>query len=219
MKHFAEVSYYTVLETVNNGHKFKVVNRKNGETAIIGKDYMDMFCTNPYDFDEVIEIGKRDKLWTANQLEATMFASGQEKPRVGDVRVPGIETVWNSIGKGDIFTAVFRKQDEKLSKKEVARLKEEQTQKVVSAVRSATVDNFLSTIEGIIEEIQANPVLDHKPGELRTLVGYKVQFSSPDGFYQVVDLEKEGNGGKPNASVNINTLEELIINRKKYIVK
>lgn len=68
--------------------------------------------------------------------------------------------------------------------------------------------------------IQDNPILDYVEGEERVLRGFKLQFVSRDGKYRCLDMDIERTSKETGERlVNINTIEQLIYNGVKYIVK
>jgi len=69
-----------------------------------------------------------------------------------------------------------------------------------------------------LKKVQANPVIPYESGEMRELIGYKVQFTSRDGRYDCVDMNIPA-GENNIRPVNINTLEWLVFEGVKYIVK
>jgi hypothetical protein len=71
-----------------------------------------------------------------------------------------------------------------------------------------------------LEYIQDNPILDYVEGEERVLRGFKLQFVSRDGKYRCLDMDIERTSKETGERlVNINTIEQLIYNGVKYIVK
>ena len=67
-----------------------------------------------------------------------------------------------------------------------------------------------------IEKLISNPISTSIIEE-RILKGYKTQFKSINGLYDVIDLDiTDGNGKR---QVNINTIKWLIFDDVKYIVE
>ena len=68
--------------------------------------------------------------------------------------------------------------------------------------------------------IQDNPVQEVIEGEERTLRGFKVQFNSRDGKYRCIDMDIERTETETGERlVNINTIESLVYQGVKYVVK
>ena len=68
--------------------------------------------------------------------------------------------------------------------------------------------------------IQDNPVQEVIEGEKRTLRGFKVQFNSRDGKYRCIDMDIERTEAETGERlVNINTIESLVYQGVKYVVK
>lgn len=218
---FSEMSHYTFLAKVGENYQFK--HHGSGQTVLLGKPYVEgLLCTaNQYHKD--IEVGKEDKLWTEKRLqEAT--ASGTFKgmkilPNVGDVMTPGIRTIWENIHSAQVFKVCFQKQDSALSAKKLEDLREAQISKAISAIENAQKKKtgVAATATEEIRNIQLNPILPVEPGEMRELVGYKVQFTSRDGRYDCVDMAKQAPDNiRP---VNINTLAWIVFDGVRYVVK
>lgn len=67
------------------------------------------------------------------------------------------------------------------------------------------------------EELIKNPILPYEEGEDRVLRGFKIQFESRDGRYNCVDVDLPTD--ESVRPVNINTIQWLIIDGKKYVVE
>lgn len=117
---------------------------------------------------------------------------------------------------------VFKKQDKKKTKKQIAEEKNSQIDEAIVMINRAKEQKKSMAVAyaEALQFIQNNPVQEYIKGESRTLRGYKVQFQSRDGRYDCVDMDIERtdieSGIRP---VNINTIESLIYKGVKYIVK
>ena len=83
----------------------------------------------------------------------------------------------------------------------------------------ASVGTGKITLEDAFKLVQDNPIFPIEKGEERVLRGYKVQFSSTNGFYDVVDMDIEDDGKGANLrKVNINEINWLVVDGVKYVV-
>lgn len=177
-------------------------------------------------YTQVIEVGKEDKFWTAKQIMAiTSEELAQLKgiePKVGDVRVKGIRTIWEELITPHVFTVCFKKADKDKTKKQFGIELENQQDYAISLIDKAKKDkkSMAEAYKIALKHVQDNPVLDYIPGEERVLRGYKIQFTSRDGKYDCVDIDIEIKGTESAVRpVNINTISYLIFNDVKYVVK
>lgn len=220
---FSEVSHYTYLGKNGKGqHSFEHHGSKTEVT--LGDLYIEGLLKTAHQYHKEVEVGKEDKIWTAKRLqEATAageFKNVTKLPNEGDVMVPGIRTLWENIHSAHVFQVCYQKQDVPLSTKKLTELRSVQIESAVKELEKAqkAKKGIAAAAEEQIKKIQENPILPFEPGEMRTLVGYKVQFTSRDGRYDCVDMEiaKGENNIRP---VNINTLAWLVFDGVKYIVK
>lgn len=216
----SELSVYRVDKVGSESTALTIL--PSNQKISISNEYVasNLVSANNYDDEEIV--GKEDKLWTQKQVD-DYFAKASETEkefnkdlRVGDVRVKGIRTLFSEIGE-HVFTVVYRKQDTPKSAKAIKAEKETKAQQLVDALEKAKEQHkSMSKVAAkFVEDLLKNPVLDFVPGEMRTLVGYKIGTHIPrDGKYFVMDCEI----GEPRL-VNINTIQELIYNGVKYIVE
>ena len=212
----SEISHYKVTKI--NGRTIELFHQESGEAVEIGPDYVRKFINTGDEVNEVIEVGKEDKFWTAKQIMDEAFP-GFENAKPGEVRLKGIRTIWEEIHSPHVFTVCFKKADTN------------KTNKALEAEISSITDSFVKEIEKVknakkgvteasikfVENLVKNPILPYVEGEERVLRGYKIQFTSRDGKYNCIDMDIEGdNNVRP---VNILTIKYLIYNGIKYIVK
>jgi hypothetical protein len=176
-------------------------------------------------YQSEVEVGREDKYWTVKQLEDAKKKG--ELPsdsllREGDVRVKGIRSIWGDIHTERVFTVCFNKQAKELSAKALNEAKNKQLQEAIAEIAAAAAGKkgVAKTAEEVIKGIQNNPVVSTVPGEERQLRGYKVSFSSLNGFYDVVDMGIVNTGKNENLrKVNINEINWLVLDGVKYTVK
>jgi hypothetical protein len=218
---FSEISHYTFIEKIQDG--CKMLHHESGKNVDLQNSYVESLLApaNQY-HGEVIEVGREDKYWTVKQLEEERTKrtfTSVEEPKVGDIRVPGIRTIWENIHSAQVFTVWFITQNVPLTGPKLAELREAQAKAAIDAIEKAQKDKKGISVVALaqLKNIQENPVLPYEAGRVRELTGYKIQFTSRDGKYQCIDMNKpKGDNQRP---VNINTIEALVFNGKKYIVK
>ena len=75
-------------------------------------------------------------------------------------------------------------------------------------------------MEDAFKQIQETPILSIEKGDERVLRGYKVQFASTNGFYDVVDMDITDDGKGANLrKVNINEIKWLVVDGIRYVVE
>lgn len=213
---FSEMSHYTYKGKGPQGLFF--THHGSGQQVELAANYVEKFLHTANQHQAEVEVGKEDKLWTAKQIAEAKFSTG-DIPKEGDVRVPGIRTLWENIHSAQVFQVCFQKQGKPLSIKALADLKEAQVTAALAKLEKAKTGKTGVTKAAIevLKDIQDNPITPYEEGELRVLTGYKIQFTSRDGKYNCIDmLLTAPNNVRP---VNINTLEWLIFDGVKYIVK
>lgn len=218
---FSEQSHYTFDSIAPNG-KYKFLHLESDNMPVyLDKLYVTELLQTADQFMIEIEVGLEDKKWTAKQISEAKFTSGNE-PRVGDVRQKGILSIWDDINSQQVFTVNFNKIATETSDKKVNELKDKQLQDALSAIAiAAKAKKGVATAAAkAIKDIQDNPVTAMTKGDERTLRGYKVEFSSINGAYGVVDMEialKEPH--KAKRQVYVRNINWLGIGGVKYIVK
>lgn len=194
----SESSHYIVTKVLED--RVHVKHFESGDDTMIAIDYLKSYANSADHYDSIVEVTKEDK-------------------RDG---TPGIRSIFEGIHSGQVFTVCFKKQDKPKSNRayeaEIAELAASFSEEIEAVKRSKK--GVTEAAKNLIRGILANPVLPYIEGEERVLRGYKIQFSSRDGRYDCVDMDIEKtdkeSGVRP---VNINTIEYLIFNGVKYVVK
>ena len=195
---FYEESHYILQSKYDNELNFKHLESNTNVT--IQKDYVERLLKSADQYDIVKEVTKEDA------KDGT----------------PGIRTIFEGIHSGQVFTVTFKKQD---TVKSTRKFKEE-----VNAIADKVckeIDKVKNSKKGVAEwakqtiyALMNNPISKIEEGEMRTLRGYKLQFNSRDGKYRCLDVDLEKTEKETGERfVNINTIESLIYNGVKYIVK
>ena len=220
---FSEQSHYVAVSA--DSTKVEFVHVQSGQHVMLSTNYVAGMLKSADQYDDVVEVGKEDKLWTKKQIDEQFGDLGnlsQNTPNVGDVRVPGIRTIWENIHSQQVFTVCFQKADKAKTQKALAAEYAAQQEMAVGLIDKAKKmkKSMAAAYKIAMDELQKNPISKIVHGEDRVLRGYKLQFTSRDGKYDCVDLDIEvkgtENGIRP---VNINTLKWIIIDGVKYIVK
>jgi hypothetical protein len=225
----SEISHYKVDSIQNSAGK--LIHLEGNTVVNISLGYIKDHVQSGDEFEQEIIVGKEDKLWTAKQIDAIANIHDEQwckdnnveqgvLPKIGDVRLKGIRTIWENIYSPHVFTCCFKKQD---TIKSAKKLKEETT--LLADSFAEQIDKIKTAKKGVaeaakqfIEELVKNPILPYEEGEERVLRGYKIQFESRDGKYACVDMDipTTENNVRP---VNINSLIYIIFNNVKYIVE
>lgn len=218
---FSEVSHYTVSKV--NKDNMELKHHASQQVVTLSNNYISSLLQSAQSWSKEVEVGKEDKLWTAKKIaDAAKKGTDVSNIKEGDIQQVGIRTVWENIHSAQVFTVGFYKADKP------------KTQKDYKAELSAQADKFAQELEDIanakkgilaaakkaIEQIQANPISPVIKGELRTLRGYKIQFTSRDGGYDCIDMNLPSTGKESNVRpVNINTIQFIIFNDVLYVLE
>jgi hypothetical protein len=206
---FSETMYASVTQINKDTIDFK--HQGTGETITLSHAYVEKMLSSADQYEEgkEVKVGIEDKLWTAKQIADAKRTDVQ----VGDLRVPGLKTIWDGIGS-TVFCVEFTKKATPLSKKAYDLAVQAKMDEVAEAIEKAQrnkkgVGNVAK--EEVLKLIN-NPILNHIPGEVRTMRAYKLQHTSTDGQYAVMDMDK---GEK--RSVNLPTVSCIVVNSVKYV--
>ena len=195
---FSEESHYTVKSI---GKDFIVfIHLESGKEVRLSISYVQSLLNTSDQFHETKEVTREDK------KDGT----------------PGIRTIFESIKSSEVFTVVFKKQDKPKTKKQINEEREAQREKAIELIDKAKKQKKSMAVayKTALEFIQDNPIKDYFEGEERVLRGFKLQFVSRDGKYRCLDMDIERSAKETGERlVNINTIEQLIYNGVKYIVK
>jgi hypothetical protein len=212
---FSEESHYVYLGKKGNTYDFKHLESK--QVVHLDENYVTELLQTADQYEEEVEVGVEDKHWTQKQIDeakkkGTLEADSQV--REGDIKLKGIRSIWSDIHTTQVFSVCFNKKGKELTKKAFNAAKEKQVQEALAAIGSGNV-----TMAEAIKQVQENPIFPVEKGEERVLRGYKVQFSSTNGFYDVIDMDIEDDGKGSNLrKVNINEINWLVVGGVKYTV-
>jgi hypothetical protein len=216
---FSELSHYT-LKAKGRG-KLTFIHHASGSEVTLSEQYVTKYLKNAEQYQSVVKVGREDKYWTAKQIDNAVKKKEfrrKDAPEVGDLRVQGIRSLWESIHSQQVFSVGFLT-NSKESSRELKERREDKIDDIISSIgplrsnaNKASRDRYVK--EALMKALQ-EPVVK-TPGS-RTLRGYKVQFTSRDGRYNCVDMDLDApNNIRP---VNINTLQWLVFDGVKYIVE
>lgn len=213
---FGEQSTYRVVK-VNPG-TVVFTHIKSGKEVELGHSYVTELLYTADQYQKEVTVGLLDKHWTAKQIQDEQKKNSSFSAKEGDLRQSGIKTIWGEVGSKP-FTVCFEKKGKELSKKAFDTKVAEVTEKALAEIENASKSKrgVVRTASQIIEDIIRNPVLNYEKGEDRELRGIKLQHESPDGYYQVIDLDITQGDNK--RLVNLNTIKWLVVDGIKYIVE
>jgi hypothetical protein len=207
---FSEESHYIYEGWNGKTRQFK--HLESGQTINLDDKYVEDLLTTADQYDKEQEVGREDKLWTAKQLKDANNTVNRE----GDVRVKGIRSIWSGIHTSKVFTVCFTKQGKELSDTQLQKAKDAKLQQVLDAIDKAqkAKKGVVNAAKDAITDLLNNPIATYVPGDERVLRGYKVQFESITGNYDVIDMDIN-----ERRQVNVNTIKWLVVDGVKYIVK
>lgn len=216
---FSEQSHYIAKGEPTMGKSIEFIHLESGNVVSLAPKYVEELLQTADQFDgQVVEVGIEDKKWTAKQIEAEVNF-GDPLPRVGDVKQKGILSIWNDIHSAQVFTVNFNKANKEMSNKALTEAKVAQAEAALKKINDAAKDKrgVATTAALVIAELQNNPILPIEKGEERTLRGYKTQFESINGVYDVVDMDITT--GVNKRQVNVRAINWLVFNGVRYNVK
>lgn len=204
---FSEQAYYNVVKINPTSITFKHLT--TGTEVDLGNDYTVNLLCSADSYNDSLVVGIEDKLWTAKQLTD----AGNTTNQVGDVRVPGMKSIWDGIGS-KVFRVSFIKKGKNLSNTAYNKAIQEKLKEATYTLEKAkTSKKGVTTVAlELLEELIRNPINSTVAGEERILRGWKLQHESLDGQYAVMDsdlMEKR--------VVNLNTIKWIIVDGVKYI--
>ena len=210
---FSEESHYVYLGQKNNTHQFK--HLESAQVVNLDSKYVTELLKTADQYEEEVEVGVEDKHWTQKQIDdakkkGTLEADSQI--REGDLKLKGIRSVWSDIHTTEVFSVCFNKKGKELTKKAFNAAKDKQIQDALAEVGTGKI-----TLEDAFKKVQETPINPIEKGEERVLRGYKIQFASTNGFYDVIDMDIEDDGKGANVrKVNINEIKWLVVAGVKY---
>ena len=213
---FSELSHYTLVK--KNGKQLTFNHHASGAEVTLSENYVVKYLKNAEQYQIELTVGREDKFWTQKQIDESVWSRSQVTPNVGDLRVKGIRTIWEELHSQQVFSVSYGVK----SKETAAQLKARKQQAVddifmaLGRPRTAWNSSILADyVAKVAMKALDNPVI--KEGTNRVLRGYKVQFHSRDGKYNCVDMDIDNvHNVRP---VNINTINWLVTDNVKYIVK
>jgi hypothetical protein len=210
---FSESPYYKVVKVNKNDITFQHI--QSGKEVTLSNNYVGELLTTADQFQKEIEVGVLDKYYTDKQVKEY---KGSDTPQVGDLKQKGIRTIFSEIGT-QVFTCCFVKKGKELSKTAYEKKIREVLEDSLTIIGQAAIGKkgVAKTAAEVVEDLIRNPITNYEKGEERVLRGFKVQFESNDGFYQVVDLDITSGDNK--RLVNLNTLQWLVVGGVKYVVE
>jgi hypothetical protein len=212
---FSEESHYVYLGKTNNTHDFK--HLESGQVVHLDDAYVSELFQTADQFHEEVEVGVEDKFWTQKQIDDAKKKGTLEDDsqiREGDIKLKGIRNLWAEIHSTRVFSVCFNKKGKELTKKALNAAKAKQIEDALASVGTGKI-----TLEDAFKLVQENPVFPIEKGEERVLRGYKVQFTSTNGFYDVIDMDVNDDGKGANVrKVNINEINWLVVDGIKYTV-
>lgn len=204
---WSDISYLQTLAVHKDTVDLKHLN--TGETVVLSHEYLEKLLHSADQYSSELSVGIEDKLWTAKQLTD----AGNTTNQVGDVRVPGMKSIWDGIGS-KVFRVSFIKKGKNLSNTAYNKAIQEKLKEATYTLEKAkTSKKGVTTVAlELLEELIRNPINSTIAGEERILRGWKLQHESLDGQYAVMDsdlMEKR--------VVNLNTIKWIIVDGTKYI--
>lgn len=228
---FTEFSVYKFKEVINSNEcKYEVF--KNGVEHTGQINVSNDFVRNNWNhlqYDETVKVGKKDKLWTQNQIEKELSKGNiveEDNIRAGDIKLAGMETIFTEVGKNPFiikYNKKAKKKQVKVLKEELKTQREQLINRVLEVVKDfnlgITTEEMLEKLTPELEKIQKNPISEYIQEE-RTLYGILLSAKSLNGVYSVVDLKILNETKDINKSIRQVTLDnvtELIIGGKRHI--
>lgn len=204
---FSEQTKYKVVKV--NPSSVTFTHLTTGTEVELGNDYVSNLLDSADIYNSELVVGIEDKLWTQKQIDDAK----RTDVNVGDVRVPGIKSVWDSIGD-KVFRVKFIKKGKALSKTAYNKAIQTKLEDATYTLEKAkTSKKGVTTVAlELLEDLIHNPIVSTVPGEERILRGWKLQHESMDGLYNVMDADL-----MEKRVVNLNTIEWIIVGGVKYV--
>lgn len=204
---FSEQAFYNVVKINPTSITFKHLT--TGTEVDLGNDYVSQLLTSADSYISEVRCGIEDKLWTVKQIAD----AGRTDVNVGDVRVPGIKSIWDSVGD-KVFRVKFIKKGKALSKTAYTKaIQAKLADATYTLEKAKTSKKGVTTVAlELLEDLIRNPIVNVVPGEERILRGWKLQHDSMDGLYNVMDADL-----MEKRVVNLNTIEWIIVGGVKYV--
>lgn len=218
---FSEQSHYVFEGKKHGTNLYQFTHLESGNKISLGDSYVGNLLQTADQYDDTVEVGIEDKKWTLKQIQDGIKAGeiGDDEPRVGDVKQKGILSIWNEIHSQQVFTVNFNKANKELSDKALGEAMAKQGADALNKIATAAKNKkgVAAVAAEVIKDLQLNPIIPIQKGDERTLRGYKTQFESINGVYDVIDMDIKT--GVPKRQVNVRAINWLVFNGIKYIVK
>lgn len=204
---FSEQPKYKVVKV--NPTSVVFTHLATGTEVELGNDYVSNLLDSADVYNSELAVGIEDKLWTQKQIDDAK----RTDVNVGDVRVPGIKSIWDSIGD-KVFRVKFIKKGKALSKTAYTKaIQAKLADATYTLEKAKTSKKGVTTVAlELLEDLIRNPIISTVPGEERILRGWKLQHESMDGLYNVMDADL-----MEKRVVNLNTIEWIIVGGVKYV--
>ena len=179
---FSETSYYKVTE-VTPTH-IQTTHLQTGKTVNLSVDYVANMLTSADQYEKVVKVSRGNK---------------------GDGS-PGIKTIFENIGS-EVFTVSFKKRPEEISERAYHTALSTKLSDYMNKINSAKASkkSVTKVCEEVLKDALANPILKTLPGQDRILRGYKLENTTNDGMYSVMDTDIN-----EVRTVNVNSITWLI---------
>jgi hypothetical protein len=215
---FSEISHYQV--TNKTATDVIVKHLESGKEISLNNSYVESLLKSSDQYQSEVTVGLENKYYTQKQIDdAKKKGEDVSNIKVGDLKQLGIKSLFENIHSSQVFTVCFKKKDTPLSAKKLKELQEAQIVKALEEIEktSKAKKGVLEKAKEILVKFQQNPILDYIEGEERVLRGYKLQFKSEDGFYEVCDMDIQDTNN--SRLVNINSLKWLVFDGVKYSIE
>ena len=182
---FSETSYYKVTEVTPT-------HIQTGKTVNLSVDYVANMLTSADQYEKVVKVSRGNK---------------------GDGS-PGIKTIFENIGS-EVFTVSFKKRPEEISERAYNTALSTKLSDYMNKINSAKASkkSVTKVCEEVLKDALANPILKTLPGQDRILRGYKLENTTNDGMYSVMDADIN-----KVRTVNVNSITWLIHKGVLYAV-
>jgi len=216
---FSEQSHYIFNGRKPSTNEYQFLHLESGQVVNLDEKYVSELLQTADQYFSEVEVGIEDKKWTKKQIEELPIGTYNELPKEGDVKQKGILSIWSDIHSQQVFTVKFTKANKELSNKALGEAMAKQATEALAKIADAAKNKkgVAAVAAKVIADLQANPILPIEKGEERILRGYKTQFESVNGLYDVVDMDIRT--GSSKRQVNVRAINTLLFNGVKYIVK
>lgn len=218
---FSEQSHYVYNGRKVGTNQYQFLHLESQKVVNLDEKYVGELLQTADQYHDEVKVGIEDKKWTKKQIEELSKNGATEASliREGDVRQKGILSIWSDIHSQQVFTVNFNKANKEMSNKALEEAKALQATNALAKIANAAKNKkgVASIAAEVIKELQNSPILPIQKGDERTLRGYKTQFDSINGVYDVIDMDIRT--GMPKRQVNVRAINWLVYGNVKYIVE